>query len=178
MWDFIIASSLPPYYPKLMCCTDVSKTFPLVWKLWPKSIKYFTEPQWSSSRENVCESPGNYGASDFLQKPFNCLDSGQLGAPTYIDLFAWAVAVLSVAMWPCCAQLHWHRAIRHCISNEMRYDHLPLAIPAPRRTHHTTHSSARDTVGDPGVGNFCQWVWKCDDLPSQMSLSAIGNHLL
>ena len=30
----------------------------------------------------------------------------------------------------------------------------------------------------PGVGNFCQWVWKCDDLPSQMSLSAIGNHLL
>jgi len=29
-----------------------------------------------------------------------------------------------------------------------------------------------------GVGNFCQWVWKCDDLPSQMSLSAIGNHLL
>ena len=155
MWDFIIASSLPPYHPKLMCYTDVSKTFPLVWKLWPKSIKYFTEPQWSSSRENVCESPGNYGASDFLQKPFNCLDSGQLGAPTYIDLFAWAVAVLSVAMWPCCAQLHWHRAIRHCISNEMRYDHLPLAIPAPKRTHHTTHSSARDTVGDPDKFREC-----------------------
>ena len=60
-----------------------------------------------------------------------------------------------LAMWPCCAQLHWHRAIRHCISNEMRYDHLPLAIPAPKRTHHTTHSSARDTVGDPDKFREC-----------------------
>ena len=137
MWDFIIASSLPPYYPKLMCCTDVSKTFPLVWKLWPKSIKYFTEPQWSSSRENVCESPGNYGASDFLQKPFNCLDSGQLGAPTYIDLFACSsasvecghVAVLCPAPLTSCNQtlyLQW---------NEI----WPLTTCHPRSQEDTPH---------------------------------------
>ena len=85
-WDRInYVLSLPlPIIIQSWCATAapvVSKTFPLVWKLWPKSIKYFTVPQWSSSRENVCESPGNYGASDFLQKPFNCLDSGQLAAP-------------------------------------------------------------------------------------------------
>ena len=143
MWDFIIASSLPPYHPKLMCYTDVSKTFPLVWKLWPKSIKYFTGPQWSSSRENVCESPGNYGASDFLQKPFNCLDSGQLGAPTYIDLFAWAVPVLSV-MWPCGRVVPSSTDIvQSDIVSPMKWDMTTYHLPSPLPRGHTTPHTAQ-----------------------------------
>ena len=71
----------------------------------------------------------------------------------FICLFLGQCWVL--AMWPCCAQLHWHRAIRHCISNEMRYDHLPLAIPAPKRTHHTTHSYPGTRAGDPDKFREC-----------------------
>ena len=142
MWDFIIASSLHPYYSKLMCYTDVSKTFPLVWKLWPKSIKYFTEPQWSSFRENVCESPGNYGASDFLQKPFNCLDCGQLGAPTYIDLFACSSA--SVECWPCGRVVPSSTDIvQSDIVSPMKWDMTTYHLPSPLPRGHTTPHTAQ-----------------------------------
>ena len=97
-----------------------------------------------------------------------------------------SVSVLSVAMWLCCAQLHWHRAIRHCISNEMRYDHLPLAIPAPRRTHHhTTHSYPGTLAGAPDKfrecnfdmwSNHSHWHWDWRLKWKQSMLSVWSSH--